>query len=131
MLPQGYLEMDRAELEALDVSTLREIYAKHAEIAEYTMGQAGLREYTDSLKARTDTRRPISGADWILALRVVTCGCARCNGSGTYYWGAIINGVPTHSAPCARCGGTGTMRFDDMRRGRAYDMYAIAKACHV
>jgi hypothetical protein len=34
--------------------------------------------------------------------------CFRCGpGNGTYYWGAVINGVPQYSGQCFRCHGTG------------------------
>ena len=69
--------------------------------------------------------------EWITAIKDVRCNCARCKGSGTYYWGACINGKMTHSAPCARCDGKGWMNFDDMRRGKAYDAHAIVRACRV
>lgn len=128
MLPSGYLEMDRAELEALDVSVAREVYAAHVEVVEYHGGKNSVRAYVQGLKESTGPDKPISPADWILAIRKYRCNCARCSGRGIYYWGAIINGRPTNSAPCARCGGKGWMHFDDQRRGRAYDNYAIARA---
>lgn len=34
-------------------------------------------------------------------------GCGRCGGSGIFYWGAVINGVPSHSGPCFACVGGG------------------------
>jgi len=33
--------------------------------------------------------------------------CSRCNGTGTYYWGAVVNGVPSYSGQCFRCSGSG------------------------
>lgn len=126
-LPKGYLDMGRAEYADLDIETQRAVFAKLREIVRYTMGRdcadAAIRYYIVG-SARTSVA-------WILAVRAVQCKCKRCNGAGTYYWGACINGYMTHSAPCARCGGKGLMNFDDMRRGLAYDNYAIARACRV
>ncbi len=123
-LPKGYLEMGREDYAALDVETLRAVYAELREIARYTMG----RESADSA---VKAQNPVTPVDWVVAVKRVECKCARCAGSGVYSWGACINGRMTHSAPCARCDGKGRMDFDDMRRGRAYDAYAIAKACSV
>jgi hypothetical protein len=122
MLPVGYLEMGRDDYAALDVPTLRAVYAKLREIVRYTMGK-------DSADSAICAQSPDTPVDWVVAVKAVTCKCARCNGSGVYSWGACINGCMSHSAPCARCNGKGQMDFDDMRRGRAYDSYAIARAC--
>jgi hypothetical protein len=122
MLPKGYLEMDRADYAALDVETLRAVYAELRDIVRYTMGK-------DSADCAIRAQSPVTPVDWIVAVKAVTCKCARCNGSGVYFWGACLNGRMEHSAPCARCNGTGQMDFDDMRRGRAYDKYAICRAC--
>ena len=59
---------------------------------------------------------PVTPTDWIVAVKAARCKCERCRGKGTYYWGACINGVMSHSSPYARCGGKGWMNFDDMRR---------------
>lgn len=120
-LPKGYLEMGREDYAALDVETLRAIYAELREIVRYTMG----REAADLAVC---AKNPVTPVDWVVAIKQVTCKCERCRGEGTYYWGACINGRMTHSAPCARCAGKGRMTFDDMRRGRAYDNHAICRA---
>lgn len=36
--------------------------------------------------------------------------CYRCGGTGTYHWGAVINGVSQHSGPCFACQGGGEYR---------------------
>lgn len=33
--------------------------------------------------------------------------CDRCGGTGTYVWGAIINGCPQYAGVCFKCGGAG------------------------
>jgi hypothetical protein len=130
MLPVGYLEMGRDDYAALDVETARAVYRALAEIVGYTMGRAARGvAVRDVWIARGVELESVTPADWIMTLKSLTCKCARCNGSGVYSWGACINGCMSHSAPCARCNGKGQMDFDDMRRGRAYDSYAIARAC--
>lgn len=125
MLPTGYLEMDRADYAARSLETQREIFRELREIVRYSAGH-------DIADGVIRAQLPVAGVmpvDWIMAVKAVTIKCERCNGSGTYSWGACINGRMTHSAPCARCGGKGWMDFDDMRRSRAYDNYAIVRAC--
>lgn len=124
-LPKGYLDMSREDYAALDIETQRAVYAELREIVRYTMGKD---DADDAIRMHFAGTPP---ANWIMAVKAVTCKCERCRGTGTYSWGACINGRMTHSAPCARCGGNGKMTFDDMRRGRAYDEYAIARACRV
>jgi hypothetical protein len=122
-LPKGYLDMDRAEYAGLGIETQRAVYAELREIVRYTMGK----DAADcAIRLRFAGKPP---ANWIMAVKAVTCKCERCKGSGTYYWGASINGRMTNSGPCARCGGDGKMTFDDMRRGRAYDNHSIQRAC--
>lgn len=120
-LPKGYLEMGRDEYAALDVPTLRAVYAELREIVRYTMG-------AEDADVAIRAQNPVEPVDWVVAVKRVECKCRRCRGSGTYYWGACINSRMSHSAPCARCNGKGTMDFDDMRRGRAYDNYAVCRA---
>lgn len=121
-LPTGYLEMERDGYATLDVATLRAIYAELREIVRYTMGY-------DNADTAILAQSPVTPVDWVVAVKQATCGCPRCKGTGVYCWGACVNGQMQHSAPCARCGGNGQMSFDDMRRGRAYDNYAIRRAC--
>lgn len=120
-LPKGYLEMGRDEYAALDIETQRRVYAELRDIAYHTMGK----EDADFAILR---QKPVDPVEWIVAVKQVSCGCRRCRETGTYSWGACINGKMSCSAPCARCGGKGWMDFDDMRRGKAYDGYAIARA---
>jgi hypothetical protein len=128
ILPKGYLEMSRENYAALDIETARAVYAAMRDIVRYTMGKDAADDAISAAYAppTVDYDPPV---DWIMAVRSVTCRCERCRGTGTYYWGACINGVMSKSAPCARCGGKGWMDFDDMRRGRAYDNHAISRAC--
>ena len=126
-LPKGYLDMGRDEYAALDLETQRAVFAELREIVRYTMGK----DCADSTIRYSPVTPPRGPVDWIMAVKAVTCGCDRCRGTGIYSWGACINGRMTHNGSCARCGGDGEMTFDDMRRGRAYDNHAIAKACRV
>jgi len=119
MLPSGYLEMTRAEYAKLDIATAREVFKACREVLYYFM----TREEVELALGKQET-----AADWIMAVVSTKCKCERCGGTGTYCWGGTVNGVPVHSADCARCAGKGKLTFDDMRRGRAYDKYAISRA---
>ncbi len=121
-LPVGYLDMSRDDYDDLHVVVLRAAFSVARDIVRYTMGVGGA---DDAIKAHC----PVTPVDWMMAVTTVEGSCDRCKSSGTYSWGACINGKMSHSAPCARCGGKGYMTFDDMRRGRAYDRHAISRAC--
>lgn len=47
--------------------------------------------------------------------------CEQCNGRGEYVWGAVVNGVPSHTGTCYRCGGKGFQTGADRRRNAYYD----------
>lgn len=49
--------------------------------------------------------------------------CDACRGGGIYYWGAIVNGVPTHSGPCFRCQAKGIQTVEDRKRNYYYDIH--------
>lgn len=124
VLSKGYLDMDRCDYAALKVEKLRIIFIELRDIVRYTMGK-------DAASLAVAERVGLSPTpiDWIMAIKSVVCRCERCKGTGIYSWGACINGCMSHSASCARCAGKGYMTFDDMRRGKAYDVFAIIKAC--
>ncbi len=124
MLPSGYLDFDARQYERLSVEVQREVYHAMRDIVRYTLG-------VEKTGHATLLANPCTPVDWIMAVKRLECICERCRGTGTYYWGACVNGIMQHSAPCARCGGDGCMTFDDMRRGRAYDKHAIVRACRV
>jgi len=52
--------------------------------------------------------------------------CAKCNGSGQYVWGAIVNGKPTHVGTCWSCKGTGKQTNKDIGRNKTYNRHKIA-----
>jgi hypothetical protein len=120
-LPKGYVEFGRDEYEALDVETLRAVYAALRETALYSMTRE---QFDCAVKAQN----PVTPVDWIMAIKALRIGCERCRESGVYQWGACVNGRMPHSAPCARCNGTGRMTFDDMRRYRCWINHAICAA---
>jgi hypothetical protein len=60
---------------------------------------------------------------WVAAAEVATIECDQCHGRGTYCWGAVVNGVPTHSGPCFRCCGTGRQGQADFARNWGYDNF--------
>ncbi len=123
-LPTGYLDMTRGEYDALDIDVQRGVYVRLREIVRYTLGV----QKTGHAVLRFNPMTPV---DWIMAIKAIEADCERCKGTGTYSWGASVNGKMTNSGPCARCGGDGRMTFDDMRRGKAYDNYVINRACRV
>ena len=52
--------------------------------------------------------------------------CAKCNGTGEYRWGAVVNGKPSKSGQCHSCGGTGRQTARDIRRNVAYNRRKLA-----
>src|SRR5215831_6814876 len=53
--------------------------------------------------------------------------CCKCKGSGTYSWGAVVNGKPAHSGTCFSCRGTGRQSSRQIRRNRTYNRHKIAE----
>ena len=51
--------------------------------------------------------------------------CQKCNGSGEYHWGAVVNGKPSKSGTCYSCGGTGQQDEKQIKRNRAYNRYKV------
>jgi DnaJ-class molecular chaperone len=52
--------------------------------------------------------------------------CAKCKGSGSYSWGACVNGKMTHSGKCFSCRGTGKQDTKQIRRNHTYNRYKVA-----
>ncbi len=122
MLPAGYLDFDPDQYTALPVEIQREVYRAMRAIVRYTVGRA-------EVNAHMMVIPPETPVEWIMSIKRLTCMCERCRGTGEYAWGACVNGKMTNTGPCFRCNGKGIMNFDDMRRCKAYDNYAIARAC--
>jgi hypothetical protein len=53
--------------------------------------------------------------------------CAKCQGTGEYRWGAIVNGQATHAGPCFSCRGTGRQSRKQIGRNHAYNRHKIAR----
>jgi DnaJ-class molecular chaperone len=53
--------------------------------------------------------------------------CEKCKGTGTYSWGAVINGQPRHSGTCFSCRGTGRQSGRQISRNKTYNRYKIAE----
>ena len=51
--------------------------------------------------------------------------CCKCHGTGTYHWGAVVNGVPSKSGTCFSCRGTGRQSSRQIRRNRTYNRFKI------
>lgn len=47
--------------------------------------------------------------------------CEKCRGSGTYSWGASVNGKMEKSGTCYSCRGTGKQKLADIYRNEAYN----------
>ena len=51
--------------------------------------------------------------------------CPKCQGSGQYQWGPLVNGKPKHAGECYSCRGTGqqsrarALRLPDVARSGA------------
>lgn len=52
--------------------------------------------------------------------------CPKCSGTGTYNWGAVVNGTPTHSGPCHSCKGTGTQDKRQIATNHAYNRHKLS-----
>ena len=53
--------------------------------------------------------------------------CCKCNGTGIYYWGAVVNGKPSNSGTCFSCRGTGKQTREQIARNHAYNKYKVAR----
>ena len=53
--------------------------------------------------------------------------CAKCHGSGRWYWGAVVNGQPTKEGPCFACKGSGRQRKADIARNHAFNRYQVGR----
>ena len=110
------------ELSELPVETLRGIFRTYRKTMGYVTTRADI---ADAL-ACADPKTP---AEWVIAMRGMTTNCDRCRGTGTYSWGACVNGRMEHSGTCFRCQGKGYLTMSDSRRCYGYDNYAISTAC--
>lgn len=64
---------------------------------------------------------------WTLRVRrtPVEAKCDRCSGRGEYWWGAMVNGKPSHTGVCFHCEGKGWQSEQDRVRNANYARYAI------
>lgn len=70
----------------------------------------------------------VAGADpelWVKAIKRTTVPCDHCPGDGTFRWGAVINGKPSHSGKCFHCAGKGRMSAADCARTATYHEHII------
>lgn len=111
------------DLEEMTVEELRTEYRKLRRNADQFMGREAFNDQVNGMIPRN-----ASPEEYVYAAERVTCKCARCQGSGTYYWGASVNGVMSHSGTCYACEGKGRLNQDDFRRNWGYWNYAIAAA---
>ena len=111
---------DDLDLSRLDVEELRAVYAFYLRAAEYGAGKV-------ETVRQLEMAGPTTPLEWIKAIKAITVKCDRCT-NGTYYWGAVVNGRPTHSGECFRCEGKGYQNMSDFRRNRGYDNHAVRRA---
>jgi len=52
--------------------------------------------------------------------------CGKCRGTGSYSWGAIVNGKASKSGTCFSCRGTGKQSTTQIYRNRTYNRHKIA-----
>jgi len=109
------------ELAELPVEELRRLFRLYREAARYGIDANDIDDCLD----RADPQTP---AEWVVAIRTARGICPKCHGSGSYSWGACINGKMSHSGECFRCEGKGHVDVSDCRRNRGYDGHAIRRA---
>lgn len=114
-------DLSLEEITALPIEAQRELYAFYQRAALYGMS----RKQLDEALARHE---PVTPIDWIKAIMWVRVECSNCRGTGTYSWGACINGKMSHSGTCYRCNGKGHQLMEDFRRNRGYDKHQINNA---
>lgn len=51
--------------------------------------------------------------------------CAKCQGTGRYGWGAVVNGVCEKSGPCYSCRGTGKQDKRQIARNHTYNRHKV------
>jgi DnaJ-class molecular chaperone len=56
--------------------------------------------------------------------------CCKCHGTGTYSWGAILNGQPSKSGVCFSCRGTGQQSRGQIARNHAYNKVKIVRMAY-
>jgi hypothetical protein len=112
----------------MTISDLRDEYRRLASDGRFMFGPAWDEAVLATLARRGLGRDSAAPADWVDAARATVLECERCHGGGVYYWGAVVNGRPTHSGDCYQCRGNGTQDADDMRRNHYYILYSIGRA---
>lgn len=103
------------------VEALRRKFKRTREIALFCMSK-------ETFDAQIAAKKCSTPEEFVAAAEGVVCDCEHCQATGTYRWGAIVNGVQTHSADCYRCLGKGWMNVEDMARFKVWTGYAIVKA---
>lgn len=53
--------------------------------------------------------------------------CCKCHGTGTYSFGAIVNGKASRSGTCFSCRGTGKQSSKQIRTNCTYNRYKVAR----
>jgi DnaJ-class molecular chaperone len=53
--------------------------------------------------------------------------CCKCRGTGTYSWGAVVNGKQAKTGECYSCRGTGEQSIKQIRTNHAYNRHKIVQ----
>lgn len=110
------------------VTEMRAEFEKFAKIGRSAAGTETWDAAVKTLAMKMADGRTLTPEVWVKAAELATTRCDKCRGTGTYSWGACVNGVMTHSGLCNRCHGKGQQDQDDYRRNYGYDNYAVRAA---
>lgn len=123
------------------VAEKRKAYADIQDASGYTVGRDEWKAAVDKIALQLAAKRleitlpegqvlsaenmpnlaaQVTPREWLKAAEKATVTCPKCKGSGTYYWGASVNGKMTRGGSCFACGGKGHQDKDDFFRNRCY-----------
>lgn len=102
---------------------MREIFEELRRNALYGASELEWLAEVVALLPKLEKGKRHTAAQMVEAARKATVVCHDCRGTGVYVWGAIVNGVPTHSGPCFRCSGKGRQGQEDFKRNWGYDNF--------
>jgi uncharacterized paraquat-inducible protein A len=112
----------------LGILTTDEFRAEFKTLRRNALHCVSKAEWMEAVTALLPEGEEPTPQDWVMAAEQATTHCDRCQGSGTYVWGAVINGKPSHSGDCYRCEGKGYQNQYDYMRNAIYDRHAIVNA---
>jgi hypothetical protein len=99
----------------LGILTTDEFRAEFKTLRRNALHCVSKAEWMEAVTALLPEGEEPTPQDWVMAAEQATTHCDRCQGSGTYVWGAVINGKPSQN------------QYDYMRNA-IYDRHAIVNA---